>query len=222
MTDDQLFDLLDELGIVRVSKPEGSRIMLVCARGEDQETLSASDLKTRSLSSIRGLEEKRQEVSENRFAEPLNGELSLGETHAAVHFLKKDDQLTESEMLEKRRLLEEIDAEIGYHRVIVAGMNHLQVNFKELALRLIAREGSGKEQAEAPRLLPGKLRWTKGVKSAALHCLKESRRPENAEKSELDICREFLTTYILEEDEEYTPHHLFLNIQQIKLLDQAD
>ena len=67
-----------------------------------------------------------------------------------------------------------------------------------------------------------KLRWTKGIKSAALYCLKESQKPNNAGKPPLELCREFLTGYAIDGEEDYTPEQLYRNMQQIVQLDRGE
>jgi hypothetical protein len=222
MTDDQLFDLLQELEVSRVFKPAGGRISLVLGHDRSLETLTATELKSRSVDAIRGLEEERQEVIENRFAAPIEGAFPVaGANTVPVRILRRNDQLSEEDRRHKERLLERIDAQISYHRLVIAGMNHLQVNYKELALRLIVCEASTTEQTGSPSP-EERLPWTKGIKAAALQCLRESRLTANSGKTELDVCREFLERYAIEEDEDYAPQRLFLNIQQIKMLDQPD
>jgi hypothetical protein len=223
MTDEQFFQLLKELGVTGVQKPAGGKITLVLSAKHLPGELTATEMKAHSQDAVRELEEKRQDTRENRFAEPLTKEIDLGgEKTSEVQYLKRDDQLSAEERETKKRLLGEIEAEIAYHRLIIAGMNHLQVNFKELQERLPGvREQCGTQARPAGRT-GERICWTKGIKSAALFCIKESKKPENAGRSEKDLCREFLASYTLEDDEDYDADQLYRNIQQIKLLDATD
>ena len=97
-------------------------------------------------------------------------------------------------------------------------MNYLQIHFKELLPRLAQREVP--LEVSVRRADGTKLRWTKGIKSAALFCLKESLKPINGGKSHLDVCREFLAHYAIDGEEDYSPDQLHRNMQQIVLLDR--
>jgi hypothetical protein len=144
-----------------------------------------------------------------------------GSKTSEVQYLKRDDQLTAEELDTKKRLLEEIEAAVARHRIVIAAMNHLQVNYRELQGRLqtLGRPSGSPGGVQAPG--GGRMPWTKGIKSAALHCIRESKKPENAGKSELDLCREFLAHYVIQEDDDYSAEHLYRNIQQVKLLDDV-
>jgi hypothetical protein len=86
--------------------------------------------------------------------------------------------------------------------------------------KLLFREGQ-LLGAQVGRGGGARLRWTKGIKSAALYCLKESKKESNAGKPPLDLCREFLKQYIIDGDENYDPEQLLRNMQQILQLERA-
>jgi hypothetical protein len=220
MTETQFLQLIDEFHVTHVFKPDGGKIMLTIAGEGGTETLTVSEYKRRAQELLGDLEDRKREVEENRFAVPLAGDLPTGENRTLrVQYVKKNGQLTREEEVEKTRLLRSLDAAMARQRMVVGAMNYLQIHFKELQ--------PGFAKREVP-LEPGvvradgvKVRWTKGIKSAALFCLKEGNKPANAGKPALDLCRDFLVTYTIAGEEDYTPEQLCRNMQQILLLDRV-
>lgn len=220
MTEQQCMQMLDELHIAHVFKPERGKMMLTVSGPAGGETLSVSEFKARLTTTLAELEDRKKDIGENAFASMMDGRLPTGEERSLqVKYLKRDDQLTPEEENEKRRLLREIGREISHHRTVVGAMNYLQIHFKELGPKLARREVPLVDTVQ--RVDGVKLRWTKGIKSAALFCLKESQKEVNAPKAPLDLCREFLAHYSIDGEEDYTPEQLFSNMQQIVQLDRA-
>jgi hypothetical protein len=220
MTEQQCLQVLDDLQVVHVFKPEGGKIMLTIAVAGGGETLAATELKSRMVGFLAELEDRKREIEENAFASVMDGNLPTGaDRSVSVKYLKRDDQLTPEEEEQKRKLLREIGKEISRHRTVIGAMNFLQIHFKELLPRLLQRE--------LPLEMAGlrsdgtKARWTKGIKSAALFCLKESEKKGNLDKSQLEICKDFLAHFTIDEEEGYSPEQLYRNMQQIVLLDRA-
>lgn len=220
MTEQQCMQMLDELHIAHVFKPERGKMMLTVSGPAGGETLSVSEFKARLTTTLAELEDRKRDIGENAFASMMDGRLPTGEERSLqVKYLKRDDQLTPEEENEKRRLLREIGMEVSHHRTVVGAMNYLQIHFKELEPKLARREVPLVDTVQ--RADGVKLRWTKGIKSAALFCLKESQKEVNAPKAPLDLCREFLAQYSIDDEEDYTPEQLFSNMQQIVQLDRA-
>jgi hypothetical protein len=195
-------------------------MMLTVSGPAGGETLPVSEFKARSTASLAELEDRKTDIKDNAFASMTDGRLPTGgEQSLHVKYLKRDDQLTPEEENEKRRLLHEIVREVSHHRTVVGAMNYLQIHFKELEPKLARREVPLGDPAQ--RVDGVKLRWGKGIKSAALFCLKESEKEVNAARTLLDICREFLAHYSIDGEEDYTPEQLFSNMQQIVQLDRA-
>jgi hypothetical protein len=220
MTESQFMQLIDEFHVAHVFKPDGGKIMLTVSDEGARETLTASEYKNRAREMLLELEDRKREVEENRFAVPLAGELPTGENRTLrVQYVKKNEQLTREEEDEKIRLLRALDAAMARQRLVMGAMNYLQIHFRELQPRFASREvplEPGIVRADGV-----KVRWTKGIKSAALFCLKEGNKPVNAGKSALDLCRDFLVTYTIVGEEDYTPEQLTRNMQQILLLDRV-
>jgi hypothetical protein len=220
MTEQQCMQMLDELRIAHVFKPEGGKMMLTVSGRAGGETLTVSEFKARSAATLAELEDRKRDIADNAFASMMDGRLPTGgERSLQVKYLKRDDQLTPEEEIEKRRLLREISREMSHHRTVVGAMNYLQIHFKELEPKLARREVPLGDTVH--RVDGVKLRWTKGIKSAALFCLKESQKEGNTAKTPLDLCREFLAHYSIDGEEDYTPEQLFGNMQQIVQLDRA-
>lgn len=202
MTERQCMEMLDELHVARVSKAAGAKMMLTVVGPDGGETLSVTEIKGRSSITLATLEERKRGVEEN------------------VEHLKRDSQQTPEEEHEKRRLLLEIGTEMSHQRTIVGAMNYLQIHFKDMEPKLSLREAQ-LLGARAVREGRAKLRWTKGIKSAALYCLKESQKESNAGKPPLSLCREFLKQYVIDGEEDYGPEQLLRNMQQILQLERA-
>jgi hypothetical protein len=220
MTESQFLQLMDEFHVAHVFKPDDGKIMLTVSNEGATETLTASEFKNRALEMLGELEDRKREAEENRFAVPLAGDLPTGEHRTLrVEYVKKNEQLTREEEVEKTRLLRSLDAALARQRMVVGAMNYLQIHFKELQPRFVMREVP--PEPGVVRSDGVKVQWTKGIKSAALFCLKEGNRPANAGKSALDLCRDFLVTYSIAGEEDYTPEQLCRNMQQILLLDRV-
>ena len=220
MTESQFLQLIDEFHVAHVFRPDGGKIMLTISGEGGTETLTVSEYKNRAQEMLGELEDRKREVEENRFAMPLAGELPTGENRTLrVEYVKKNEQLTREEEVEKTRLLRSLDAAMARQRMVVGAMNYLQIHFKELQPRFATREVP--PEPGIVRADGVKIRWTKGIKSAALFCLKEGNKPANAGKSALDLCRDFLVTYTIAGEEDYTPEQLCRNMQQILLLDRV-
>jgi hypothetical protein len=221
MSEPQCIQILDDLRIVHVVKPEGGKMMLTVSTPGGGETLPVTELKARSVLAMAELEDRKKDIEENAFASTMEGQLPTGQDRTLqVKYLKRDDQLTAEEEDEKRRLLREVNKNLAHHRTIIGAMNYLQVHFKELAPKLARRELP--IDIAVPSVNGTKLRWTKGIKSAALFCLKESQKETNAGKSSLELCREFLAHYSIDGEEDYSPEQLFRNMQQIVQLDRNE
>lgn len=222
MTEKQLFQLLKSLDISKVYRDEqvGKLVLEVTTDGVP-ETLTVSDYKSRHVAALREIDEKKGEIRENKFAAPLEGDFGLGPRNAVkMQFLKRDEQLTAEEKEEKKRLLQELDNESQRHRLIISGMNHLQVHYKEMLPALQAFSGMVPVQ---PLVKPeGKTLWTKGIKSAALYCLREWRGARLEGTSQLEVAKEFLSHYDIAGENDYTPEQLSNNISQVRLLDQIE
>jgi hypothetical protein len=220
MTEQQCLQMLDALRIAHVYKPQGGKMMLTVGGLEGSGTLSVSEFKSRSTSLLAELEDRKRDIEVNAFASMMDGQLPTGGARSLrVKYLKRDDQLTPEEENEKRHLLREIGKEMSHQREIIGAMNYLQIHFKELEPKLVRREVP--LEAFLLRADGVKLRWTKGIKSAALFCLKESQRKANAGKPPLALCREFLAHYSIDGEEDYTPDQLYRNMQQIVQLDRT-
>jgi hypothetical protein len=220
MTEQQFFSILDELNVLHVTRPEGGKVTLGCKREGQVETYTVTDVKAQANEALADLEERKREIEANQFALPLEGEIATGSSHTMrVRYAKRNDQLTEEEVTEKQRLLREVIAEMSHHRLIIGGMNYLQVHYRELQPRLIQRAIplEGMERRDGS----GRRSWTRGIKSAALYCIKEGKKQENAGRSGLEICREFFEQYSLEDEDGYTPEMLYRNVQQILRLDRS-
>jgi len=221
MTEQQFLNVLDDLHVVRVRRPEGGKITLTVAGETGEETLTVSDLKSRTMATLAELEDLKREIQENQFASPLESEITTrDQQRMRVRYAKRDEQLTSEEGAEKLRLLREVDAGISRYRRIIGGMNYLQIHYRELQPTLTRRDvpldallGAREE---------GRQVWTKGIKSAANYCIREAAKPANAGRSAMEICREFLQHYVLQGEEEYSAEQLHRNIQQILRLDRTD
>jgi hypothetical protein len=200
--------------------PDGRFSLTVVAEGKT-ERISVSAFKARHAAAIKDLEEKRNDVLENKFAVPLLGEVPVGGGKTMqVQFLKRDDQLAPEEQKDKSNLLDKIDRDIRHHRNVVAGMNYLQVHYKELVPKL-----SRLRRAPVNLMMHmngTKAVWSKGIKSAALYCIKEFKKGAGPGKSDLEVCKEFLSQYVIPEDQSYTPEQLCNNVRQIKQLDSTE
>jgi len=220
MTESQFLQLIEEFHVAHVFKPDGGKIMLTVSNEGATETLTVSEYKNRAQEMLGELGDRKREVEENRFAVPLAGELPTGENRTLrVEYVKKNEQLTRDEEVEKTRLLRALGADMARQRMVVGAMNYLQIHFKELQPRFARREVP--PEPGVVRADGVKVRWTKGIKSAALFCLKECQKPANTGKSALDLCRDFLVTYTIDGEEDYTPEQLCRNVQQILLLDRV-
>ena len=222
MTEKQLFQLLESLCVSKVYRDEQQASLVLEVKTDGVlETLTVSQYKGRHVSALRELDEKKGEIRENKFAVPLEGDFGIGSGNGArMQFLKRDEQLTKEEKEEKKRLLQEVENEYQRHRLVISGMNHLQVHYKEMIPALQAFSGMTPSR---PAVKPdGKTLWTKGIKSAALYCLREWRGGRLEGTSQLDVSRDFLSHYDIAGEKGYTAEQLSNNISQVRLLDQID
>jgi hypothetical protein len=221
MTQQQFLTLLDDLHVCRVRRPDGGKITLTLGCESGMETLTASDLKSRTASALAELEDRKKEIEENQFASPLEAEIATGNHRTmVVRYAKRNDQLSPEEGVQKQRLLRDVVADISRHRRIIGGMNYLQVHYRELQPTLTRRDVPLDAMLGAQER--GRQVWTKGIKSAALFCIKEAAKPSNAGRPTIDICREFLQSYVVQGEEGYAADQLSRNMQQILLLDRAE
>jgi hypothetical protein len=222
MTDQMLVSIKVSSGARNLSKgaPDG-RFSLTVVEDGKTERITAFAFKARHAAAIKDLEEKRDDVLENKFAEPLLGEVPVGrEKTMQVQSQKRDDQLTQEEQKAKTNLLDKIDRDIRHHRNIVAGMNYLQVHYNELVPKLSRLR---KAAVNLMMYLNGtKAVWSKGIQPAALYCIEEFKKGAGPGKSDLEICREFLSQYIIPEDPSYTPEQLCNNVRQIRQLNSTE
>ena len=221
MTEPQLFSVLEELHVLHVTRPDGGRVTLVCRQEDQVVTYTVTDIKEQANVHLAELEERKKEIEENQFALPLEGEIATRGDHLIrVRYSKRNDQLSPEEVEEKQRLLRQVMADMAHQRLIIGGMNYLQVHYRDLQPRLIQRttplEGVERRDAGGRRI------WTRGIKSAALFCIKEGEKPSNAGRPGIDLCREFFMQYALEDEEGYTPEMLYRNVQQILRLDRNE
>lgn len=221
MTEQQFVAILDELCVIHVTRPDGGRVTLVCRRDDQFITCTVSDIKEEANAVLAELEDRKKEIEENQFAMPLEGEIAtVGDHLLRVRYAKRNDQLTAEEVAEKQRLLRQVTADMAHQRLIIGGMNYLQVHYRELQPRLMQRaiplDGLERKDAGGRRI------WTRGIKSAALYCIKEGEKPANAGRPGIDICREFFMQYTMEDEDGYTPEMLYRNVQQILRLDRSE
>ena len=140
MTEQQFIAVLDELQVLHVSRPEGGRVTLVCRRDGQVMTYTVTDIKEEANAALADLDERKREIEENQFAMPLEGEISTrGDHMLRVRYAKRNDQLTAEEVKEKQLLLRHVAAEVAHQRLIIGGMNYLQVHYRELQPRLMQR-----------------------------------------------------------------------------------
>ncbi len=220
MTEQQFFSILDELSVLHVARPEGGRVTLVCKREGQVETYTVTEIKEQANEALADLDERKKEIEDNLFALPLEGEIATGSAHTMrVRYAKRNDQLTEEESAEKQRLLRGVIAEMAHHRLIIGGMNYLQVHYRELQPRLIQRAVplEGMERRDGSAGVPGH-----GGSSRPRCTVSKREKPANAGRSGLDICREFFAQYTLGEEDGYTPEMLYRNVQQILRLDRSE
>ena len=222
MIESQLLKLLASLEVDDVWKERADGKLLLRITSEDgSEEIPVIEYKARHVALIKDLEEKKRDILENKFAPPLVREVAMGDGKTMqMEYLKKDEQLEPDERREKERLLESIEKEAQRQRAIVAAMNSLQVNYREVIPKL--------HEAQSPQHVfdsshPGERTiWTKGIKSAAIFCIREMERPEATHRTGLDVCRAFLQRYVIKEEQAYTPEQLFNNVQQIRHLDRLE
>jgi len=220
MTEQLVLDLLVSLGVVRISRDESSRKYQVhIVREGTTEIRSVTDVKKEHQEAIAELEEQQQEVRQNRFTAPLPGEIGMGsDAPMKVQFWKKDDQLTPEEQQEKERRLAQLTRELLLHRRVIDAMNYVQVHFLEMAHKLVPAAGA----AAAGGAMGARVVWNKGLKPAALFCLKQFPEAVRQGRTELDVCRDFLSRYSFGGEAQYTAEQLLNAAIQIRLLDRAD
>jgi hypothetical protein len=184
-----------------------------------RETTSLASFKSRFTTALQHLEERKQEVRENKFAARLAGSLGMErEAKLNVEFLKRDGQLTPSEREEKRRLLSSIEREIRHHRNVLSAVAFLQVRFKELQAGIddLARRAEEDKAKTHARTV-----WTRGVAAAAAFCNNELKKDQPKDKAPVEICKDFLSKYTIQGEETYTVEQLLNNVLQIRALNDA-
>jgi hypothetical protein len=220
MTEQLVLDLLVSLGIVRIGRDEVAHKYLVhLVRDGTTVVYTVTDFKKEHQDAIAELEEEKHEVQQNRFTPPLSGEIGLGRgtvTTMRVQYWKKDEQLTPEEQAEKERLLGRINKEMLLHQRVIDAMNYVQVHYREIAHKLVPRTPA------SSGITGVKAVWNKGLKPAALHCLKQFPEALRQGKTELDVCREFLAQFAFSGETQYTAEQLLNAAVQIRLLDRAD
>jgi len=220
MTNRQILDILTSLNVVHVFKDgRGRGLNLIVSMNGLRETTSLAAFKSRFTTTLHNLEERKQEVRENKFASRLSGSLGMHrEAKLNVEFLKRDDQLTTSEREEKRRLLSSIEREIKHHRNVLSAVAVLQVRFKEL------REGIDdmeRRAGEADAKAHARAVWTRGVAAAAAFCNNEWKKAQHKGKPPVEICRDFLAKYAIQGEEAYTAEQLLNNVLQVRAMNDA-
>lgn len=220
MTEQLVLDLLVSLGVVRIGRDEVSRKYLIhVVRDGATVVIPVTDYKSECQEQIAELEEQKQEVLQNRFTQPLSGEIGMGSASSMrVQYWKKDEQLSPLEQEEKDRRLAKIARELQAHRRIIDAMNYIQVHYREVAHKLVPPPGAVTARAASG----GRELWNKGLKPAALLCLKQFPEAVRQGKTELEVCREFLERYEFSGETQYTAEQLLNAAVQIRLLDRAD
>jgi hypothetical protein len=220
MTDRQILDILASLNVVHVSREwHGHALTLTLSdRGVKEKTTIVS-LKSRYSTALQLLEEKKQEIRENKFASRLPGTLGMpAEGRLNVEFLKRDDQLTRNEREEKKQLLHSIDREMRHHRNILSGLAFLQIRFNDLQAKIdeMVRHTAEEEARAHERKL-----WTRGVAAAAAFCSNQLDKKEHQGTPPVNICRDFLAKYRIQGEEAYTVEQLLNNVLQVRALTNA-
>jgi hypothetical protein len=220
MTEQLVLDLLVSLGVVRIGRDETSRKYLVhFIREGNAEVCTVTDYKHEHQEAIAELEEEKQEVQQNHFTPPLSGEIGMGATAPMrVQYWKKDEQLTPEEQQEKERRLAQIGKELQFRHRVIDAMNYIQVHYHEIAHKLVPAAGA----AGARSATGVKEVWNKGLKPAALFCLKQFPEAVRQGRTELDVCREFLARYEFAGESQHTAEQLLNAAVQIRLLDRVD
>jgi hypothetical protein len=223
MTHFQALQILRAAGIVMVRKElNGPRLVLTFKEGATERDMLLSQYKAALQEQIKGFDEQRQEVTKNMFAARIMGEFSLGGGNPMkMEVLKKNEQLSRDERIEKTQRLMEIDNELKKRRGMLQVLSHLQVHQVELLPEFLPKKVVP-VPTKGDQTLNGKAVWNRGVKFAVLYCLSESKKAHAADEATFEICKKFLETYAIPEDPDYTPEQLFNNLRQIRLLEAHD
>ena len=169
------------------------------------------------------LGEQVHTVEENSFAQRVKVRISLGgDESREMEVLKSNNQLTQEERLEKKRLLSELDLEIKHCQAVLAALRYLQVYHREISGKLKGIVPEAVSLRPEPSSRVGKVLWTKGVNSAAHHCHSEGKRQQASDAHLLQLCEAFLARYVIQEEPAYTSEQLFNNVRQIRLLDASE
>jgi hypothetical protein len=219
MTDFQALELLRGAGIVGAHPLEDTaRLVLSIRRGGTIQEVSLRDLRSEVQNELKRLDEEKQDVLRNLYAGRVLTTFSLGGGQpTTMEALKRNDQLTPEEQTDKVTRLSGIDAQAKDHRSLLLALTHFQVHSADLLPRLAP--GPGKLQESEPERRAGKELWTKGVKSAALFCLREAQRTRADDSALMVLCRGFLERYEIDGDPDYTAETLFQNARQVRQLD---
>jgi hypothetical protein len=224
MTEQLVLDLLVSLGVVRIDRDIATKtFFLHCVRHGHSEVITVGDYKRDTLDTLHDLEEERMEVLGNRFTAPIEGEIGMGQENTTlmkVQYWKKDDQLSQEEQQEKQRRIAQLNKDIQNQHRIVDAMNYVQVHFNTLVHKLMPR--TVELNGEEPLIEGRKVLWNKGLKPAALYCLRKYADAARDGKSELDVCREFIAHFFFTGDTQYTAEQLLNAAAQIRALDRAD
>ena len=211
-------------GIVNVRKEEtGARLILTFREASEEHDMPLAQYKSSLQEQIKGLDEQRQDVNKNTFASRITGEFHLGGGGPMMmEVLKKNEQLSRDERLEKTMRLQSIDSDLKKRRGMLQVLSHLQVHAVELLPEWAPKPVLAPTVSTSESPSAGKQIWARGVKSAALLCLAESRRAQGSDRVLLEICRRFLLAHTISDEPDYTPEQLFNNARQIRLLDSLD
>ncbi|MGA9119413.1 MAG: hypothetical protein WB699_08600, partial [Bacteroidota bacterium] len=134
--------------------------------------------------------------------------------------LKRNEQLSKEEREDKTSRLTDLDSRARKRRGILLALTHLQVHSANLLPKM--SPSSPATPKDPPRGPAGKKLWTKGVKAAALHCLREAQRTKVDDQALLLLCKEFLEKYSIDNEPDYSAETLFQNVRQVRLLDTIE
>ena len=217
-TNKQILDLLASLGVKDVIQDAKlSRLVVVVDRGSGEERIFVKEFKQQFVHEIENQETLRQEIQRNEFASRIPGKISLspGST-MSVEVLKRDEQLSPEEREVKAAMIEKVENTIKQQKETLLCLTQMQIRYKEIISLLHTRPEA---EMHAPILTPGGKRlWTRGVTSAARYCAAEMKRPVNAGKTQMEICTDFLASFVIQDEEQYLPDQLSNNVSQIRRL----
>ena len=220
MTDHQALQLFKTAGIISARSLEGTpSLQLSMKKGDSTVEILLTDLRAELQSRVKVLEEERREILKNTYASRATTTFTMGgSSPMTMEALKRNDQLTSQERIEKTDRLMAIDGRVKSDRGLLLALAHLQVNSKDLLPKLTP--DSTKPATAVESIHPsGKKLWTRGLKAAALYCLHESQRRKADDRALFVLCEEFFENYFIEDEGDYSPEKLFQNVRQVRLLD---